>query len=128
MKTNTTPIYMDVKNQSSRILLLITLGLFLISVSPIKASEIVPGQQATLTGKITDAFTGKPVAGVTITVKGTKTVAKSDKDGNYSLVLPKGAKILVYTMKGYQTLEVAISGRTSIVVEMSVVEIDPSLW
>jgi predicted RNA methylase len=128
MKKATNTVYSEVKNRAGRILFLVTLGFILMSLNPVKASEGVSGQQATLTGKITDAFTGKPVVGVTITVKGSKTVAKSDKDGNYSIVLPKNAKTLVFTLTGYQPLEVAINGRKTIVVEMSVVEIDPSLW
>ena len=117
-----------IRNQAGKMLMLLTLGFFLMSFSPVKASEAVPAQQQTVTGKVTDSFTGKPIAGITVKVKDTKTEVKTDKDGAYSIVLPKGAKFLVFTLSGYQTLEVAISGKTSIVVEMSVVEIDPSLW
>jgi hypothetical protein len=128
MKNNTTPVYKVVKCQTGKFLMLLTLGFFLMSLNPALASIASPGQQQTVTGKVTDSFTGKAIAGVTITVKGTKTVVKTDKDGAYSIVLPKNAKILVFTLIGYQQLEVAIAGRASIIVEMSIIEIDPSLW
>lgn len=99
------------------------------SVSPIMASEIVPAQQATVTGKVSDAFTGKPMATVSVTVKDSKTPAvKTNEKGEFSIVLPKGAKTLVFTLLGYQTLEVSIGDKKTFEIEMSVVEIDPSLW
>lgn len=128
MTKNTNPVSLDLKKQANRILLLMTFSFIFMFAGTLQASDALPIPQATLTGKITDAFTGKPIAGVTITVKGTKTTTLSTKDGSYSLVLPKNAKALVFTLSGYQPLEVAISGRTAITVEMSVVEIDPSLW
>jgi hypothetical protein len=128
MKNNSNSVYRLAKNQVSRILLLITLGFFLMSLTPVRASEVDPGQQTTLTGKVTDSFTGKPMTGVTVTVKGTKTVVKTDKNGAYTMVLPKNAKIIVFTLLGYEPLEVAINGKTTIVVEMTTVEIDPTLW
>jgi hypothetical protein len=128
MKNNTELFCRVVKNEASKILLLVTLGLFLISIAPVKASEPVSGQQATLTGTVKDSFTGQPISGVKITIKGSKTVAITDKAGVYSIVLPKDAKTLFFILKGYETLSVEIKGRTEIYVEMTAVQKDPKLW
>jgi hypothetical protein len=96
-------------------------------VSTVQPAKTIPVQQATLNGKITDAFTGNPLGAVTIEVKGTKTKLVSQNDGSFSLVLPKGAKSLVFSIIGYETLEVAVAGDT-MTVEMSAIQIDPSLW
>lgn len=45
-------------------------------------------------GKIVDSKTGSPVIGATIWVNETKTGASTDLDGNYKLILPKGAYTL----------------------------------
>lgn len=128
MKNNKSLVYEVVKNGASRILLLVTLGFFLMSITPVKASETVPGQQSKLTGTVKDSFTGQPLSGVKITIKGSKTVATTDKAGVYSIDLPKGAKLLFFTLKGYETLSVDINGRTAIYVEMTAVAKDPKLW
>ena len=93
-----------------------------------QSSNLISTPQNNLTGRVTDVFTGKPVVGVTILVKGTKITTISQKDGSYNILLPKNSKTLVLSLIGYQPLEVAINGRIRIVVEMSVVEIDPTLW
>ena len=128
MKNNTNIKSLDLKSQATRVLLMMTLSIFLMSFTTTSLFAGNPAQQSTVTGKVTDSFTGKPIAGVSVTIKGTKTVALTKADGTYSINLPKSAKILVFTLSGYQNLEVAVAGRTSIVIEMSVVEIDPSLW
>lgn len=99
------------------------------SASLIQDSKIPPAQQATITGKITEAGTGKLLVGVTVEVKGTKTVAKSQKDGSFSIILPKGSKTLVFTLTGYQFREIDIAGKTTTLdVKMSVKEADPEIW
>jgi hypothetical protein len=128
MKKNTNQVYGGVRKQASKILFLVTLSFILMSVSPVKASDNVQAQQATITGKVTDSFTGKPIMNVVVSVKDSKTIVKTDKDGAFSLVLPKGGKALLFTLSGYEPLEVAIGDKTTFVIEMTAVAIDPSLW
>ena len=129
MKNNTSQIYSTARIQATKILSLVILSFILMSVSPLRASEIIPGEQAKITGKVSDAFTGKPMATVSVTVKDSKAAAvKTNEKGEFTLVLPKNAKTLVFTLLGYQTLEVSIGSKTTFEIEMSVVEIDPTLW
>lgn len=94
------------------ILLITTLcfGLMLINTSE-ASDKSPPRDENKLTGKITDSYTGVPLAGVTVQIKGTEIKAETGKDGTYSLDLPKGAKSIILTYTGYQTLEIKIRDR-----------------
>ena len=58
-----------------------------------------------ITGKVVDQ-NGKPLEGVTIAIKGSKTATSTDKDGTFRLNLPVGNEILVLNHVGYKRLEV----------------------
>src|SRR5690606_15890194 len=49
--------------------------------------EVTIQQQRTLTGKVTDE-SGKPLAGVTVSVKGTSTAVTTDAAGEYRIMVP----------------------------------------
>ena len=66
-------------------------------------------QQKVITGKVTDN-TGAPVAGVTVTVKGTNLATQTGADGNYRLSVPENAGTLVFSAVGFGTQEAAITG------------------
>jgi len=66
-------------------------------------------QQKVITGKVTDN-TGAPVAGVTVTVKGTNLATQSGADGNYRLSVPENAGTLVFSAVGFGTQEATITG------------------
>ena len=85
-------------------------------------------QEKAIKGKITDGFTGGAIEGATITIEGSDVKVVSQKDGSYSIPLPKRAKKLVVSYTGYQTLEIDINDRTTINVTMSQSYQDPSLW
>ncbi|PPL00544.1 TonB-linked outer membrane protein, SusC/RagA family [Parapedobacter indicus] len=61
-------------------------------------------QQRTLTGKVTDE-SGRPLAGVTVSVKGTSIAVTTDVSGEYRITIPSGASILVFTSIGFDSLE-----------------------
>ncbi len=73
----------------------------------------------TITGQVTDAETGEPLIGATVQVKGFTNGAITDVDGNYRLVAPDDARILVISYVGYAELEEAIGGRTVIDIKLS---------
>jgi len=64
-----------------------------------------PGSITKVSGRLTSREDGLPIPGVTIKVKGTSIGATSDADGNYSIQIPPGNQILVYTYVGYQQEE-----------------------
>jgi TonB-linked SusC/RagA family outer membrane protein len=74
--------------------------------------------QLAVTGKITDASTGEPMAGVNILLEGTTIGAISNANGEYSLAsVPPNGKILV-SFIGYVTQSISVSGRTVVNVQM----------
>ena len=63
-----------------------------------------------VTGRVT-TLNGDPLAGVSITVKGTRTGTTTDPLGNYALTVPDNA-VLVFSYVGYEAKEVAVTGPT----------------
>jgi len=80
-------------------------------------SVTVFAQNVTVRGTIKDASTGEAIPFAAVQVKGTLAGAASDANGVYSISAPSGAS-LVFSSVGYVSQEVAISGRTSINVEL----------
>lgn len=66
-------------------------------------------QSRTVTGKVTDEK-GAPLAGASITVKGTKIGTTANEQGNFSLSVPASAKTLIISSVGLESQEVNITG------------------
>lgn len=62
---------------------------------------------------------GVPLVGVTVLEKGTSNGTISDIDGNYSLSVADDADMLVFSFVGYETVEMAIDGRSTVDVVMA---------
>ncbi|MEM7370249.1 MAG: TonB-dependent receptor [Bacteroidota bacterium] len=73
--------------------------------------------ESTIEGTITDEA-GQPLAGATVTAKGTTRGTLSNNSGKYSLTVPDGVNSMIFSYIGYQTQEVEINGRTTINVTM----------
>ena len=71
---------------------------------------IISQAQTNVTGKITDASSGAPLANVSVIVKGTTTGTSSATDGTYNLQVPRNNSVLVISSLGYTTLEYTIDG------------------
>lgn len=65
--------------------------------------------QNVITGQVTDE-NGDPIAGAIIRVKDFSNATMSDFNGNYSLKVPDGAKILIFSYTGKETQEIEVSG------------------
>src|SRR6188508_2629768 len=72
--------------------------------SSLSLSVLAQDQQ--VSGKVTGS-TG-PLEGTTVTVKGTTKATTTDKDGNYSITVPKGGT-LVFTNAGMQPEQKKVS-------------------
>ncbi|MDR3236561.1 MAG: TonB-dependent receptor [Prevotellaceae bacterium] len=72
-------------------------------------------KQATVrvSGVVNYADDGQPLPGVTVALKGTKTVAVTDVDGRYQIAAAAGGT-LVFSQKGLKTVEEAIGARREI--------------
>lgn len=99
---------------------IIAISLIFIAVLPVCA------QNRTISGTVTTDEEPAAVSGATVLVKGTKTGALTDLNGNYSLAIPATATTLVFSAVGMQTLEEPINGRTVINVRLtkSIKELD----
>lgn len=73
--------------------------------------------QTNVTGTVLET-NGDPVIGATVRVKGTKTVAVTDQDGNFSIQTDSSKATLQFSYVGLQTAEVNLNGRSKIEVTM----------
>lgn len=66
-------------------------------------------------GRVTDAITGEPLAGVNILIKQHPGVsAVTDINGNFSITVPDDAHTLIFSFVGYLSQEVDLSGQTKL--------------
>ena len=74
-------------------------------------------QEKTVTGTVTDE-NDKPLPGVNVLVKGTTVGTVTDVEGDYRLIAPGDAEMLVLSSVGYTSTEISIGDRTVIDVSM----------
>lgn len=74
-------------------------------------------QEKTVSGVIKGSD-GNPVAGITVTVKGTRSGAVSNAKGEYRLSVPEGGTMLVFRSVGYKFQEITIGDKLTIDVKM----------
>ncbi len=65
--------------------------------------------QGTVSGIVTDATYGEPVAGATVVIKGTSTGTTTDFDGNYEIDISSFPATLVFSSLGYETQEYRVT-------------------
>jgi TonB-linked SusC/RagA family outer membrane protein len=72
----------------------------------------------TVSGTITDANGGTALPGVNVVVKGSTLGTTADGEGHYSIEVPQGDAVLVFSFIGYATQEVLVNNQTTIDVKM----------
>ena len=81
--------------------------------------------QSTVTGTVIDAETNEPLPGVNIVVQGSDEATgsfigtQSDIEGSYSVRVPQGLNVLVFSFIGYETQEVPVDGRSEVNVTLA---------
>ncbi len=85
-----------------------------------ESAVTVADQEIRVTGKVSSA-TGEPLAGVSITVKGTRTGTVTDGNGDFAITVPDDA-VLVFSSVGYESFEVAVAGKSTLTVNLKVSE------
>src|SRR5574344_1558325 len=71
-----------------------------------------------ITGVVTDGSDNSPIIGANVLIKGTTVGTITDINGKYSIVVPAGKSVLVFSNIGYKTLEETLKGRKVINVSL----------
>src|SRR5918993_4112344 len=71
-----------------------------------------------VSGKVTGTA-NEPLAGVSVTIKGTSVATSTDASGNYAITVPDGNAVLVFSSVGFASQEVPVNNRTTINVTLS---------
>ena len=80
--------------------------------------QVINAQTKVVKGKITSAEDGKGIPGATILVKGTTIGTISGSDGGYEISFDKKYNTLVFSFMGMETVEVDVTGKTTVNVTM----------
>jgi len=90
--------------------LLLTVRTGLLLMLLIAGTQILFGQEKTITGTVTDAEAGETLIGVNITPAADVTIGTvSDIDGNYKITVPDSIKALKFSYVGYTSQVVEIT-------------------
>lgn len=81
-------------------------------------SHCALAQDLNVSGRVTDANDGVPLPGVNVVVKGTTNGTVTDTEGKYSLTVPPGSSVLIFSFIGLVTQEIDVNGRQVIDVPM----------
>lgn len=72
------------------------------------------GQSRTITGTVTTEGDNKPLAGVSVTIKGADRGTVTDEAGKYRISVLPTARQVIFSYTGYLTQEISIDNRTTI--------------
>ena len=81
------------------------------------SESVLSAQPMTVSGKVTD-FSGAPLPGVTIVIKGTTQGTITNVDGNYSIENIPSDGIMLFSFIGMKTQEITITGKEVVNVVM----------
>ncbi|MDM1295916.1 TonB-dependent receptor [Sphingobacterium sp. N143] len=71
-----------------------------------------------INGRVSSSQDGKALSGVSIRLKNSSIATSTDQDGKYSLTVPSGQGVLVFTFVGFKSQEVRIENNSNINVSM----------
>jgi len=96
-----------------------------ISESPL-ASTVMPSavqvqqpQDQTVSGTVTDSEKGQPIPGASVVLKGANRGTNTDVNGKYSISVPNGNAVLVFSFVGFEKQEVTVGSRTVLDVSLA---------
>ncbi len=92
------------------------LGSNLVVLKEVSSQLEITVQEVRVSGKVTSA-SGEPLAGVSVTVKGTRTGTTTNATGDFVITVPDDA-VLIFTYIGYEAMEVPVNGQTNISVSL----------
>lgn len=81
--------------------------------------QLMAAPLETIRGRVLDQQTGKPLAGVSVTIKGKKGGASTNDEGWFSLNIPSGGATLIISSVGYTAVEQVVeAGASNIVISL----------
>src|ERR1700712_3674340 len=80
-------------------------------------TQTVYSQTKTISGTVTDDK-GAPLAGVSVTVKGSKNGVNTNATGTFTIIVSPTATTLMFSSVGFTAQEIAIGSQTSISVSL----------
>src|SRR6478735_928457 len=83
------------------------------------SSAIAFGQARKVSGTVSSDSSKRLMAGVTVTVKGTKTITSTDENGRYSITVPGNNAVLVFSSTGFKNIEMVVGDRSMVNAAMS---------
>lgn len=93
--------------------------LLVVALFTMTLSYEVSAQQRVITGKVISEEDGLGLPGATVLVKGTTVGTTTDLDGNFSISVPAGSDVLVFSFVGLATKEETIGNRTVVNVTLT---------
>lgn len=93
--------------------------LYVVALFTMTLSYEVAAQQRVITGTVISEEDGLGLPGATVLVKGTTVGTTTDLDGNYSISVPAGSDVLIFSFVGLKTLEEAIGNRAVVNVTLT---------
>jgi TonB-linked SusC/RagA family outer membrane protein len=104
------------KWMAKRVLYIVRACLFLLGLLFVQETFAQESQgNEIISGTVKDK-TGSPLIGVTVLQKNTSNATFSNEQGEFSLNLEKGSKILVFSMTGYSPKEVTLNSERSLTI------------
>src|SRR5690242_10107350 len=81
--------------------------------------SVARAQNRTVTGTVTARSSGQPLAGATVSIKGTKAATTTAENGSFKIDVPPGARTFIISYIGMATQEIGVpsSGTISIQLE-----------
>ena len=91
----------------------------------LKALATVKPADITVKGRVTDTEKGEPIPGASVVLKNTTKGTTTDANGAYSLAVPNGNAVLVFSFVGYERQEITVGNRSE--VDVNLIADDKSL-
>ena len=77
-----------------------------------------PAQDRSVSGKVLSADDNTPLPGVNVAVKGTTRGTTTDANGDYTIAVPNGQTVLVFSSVGSITQEITVGNKSTINVKV----------
>ncbi|MEO8172916.1 MAG: TonB-dependent receptor [Sediminibacterium sp.] len=92
---------------------------FLLLLLLVCSSVITFGQARKVSGTVSSDSSKRLMAGVSVSIKGTKIVTTTDENGRYSITVPGNNAVLVFSSTGYKNIEMVVGDRSMVNAAMS---------